>query len=44
MSRIKLKTAKGMDIRDAVLDASSILPVNLRGYSAQLTVDGEAYA
>lgn len=44
MSRIKLKTAKGMDIRDAVLDASSILPVNLRGYSAQLTADGEAYA
>ena len=44
MSRIKLRTAKGMDIRDAVLDASSILPVNLRGYSAQLTADGEAYA
>lgn len=44
MSRIKLKTAKGMDIRDAVLDASSILPINLRGYSAQLTADGEAYA
>lgn len=44
MSRIKLKTAKGMDIRDAVLDASSILPIQLKGYSAQLTADGEAYA
>lgn len=33
-----------MDIRDAVLDASSILPIQLRGYSAQLTPDGEAYA
>lgn len=44
MYRIKLKTAKGMDIRDAVLDASNILPIKLRGYSAQLTADGEAYA
>lgn len=44
MSRIKLKTANGMDIRDAVLDASNILPLQLRGYSAQLTADGEAYA
>lgn len=33
-----------MDIRDAVLDASSILPIQLKGYSAQLTPDGEAYA
>lgn len=44
MSRIKLKMAKGMDIRDAVLDASNILPIQLRGYSAQLTADGDAYA
>ncbi len=33
-----------MDIRDAVLDSSNILPSQLKGYSSQLTADGEAYA
>lgn len=44
MARFKLRTAEGMDIRDAVLDTSNIIPLQLNGYAPQVDADGDAYA